>query len=552
MGDRKSSFCQLGRTHTHEMDEELKVEKADTALNGSGATGALVSSPQQPVHRSNSGHSHTVHHHHHPKRKWLICAFQLWVLALFLTGGRLAYNRSSRRPSPTAQAVSLKGSPIENLGTIYIPPVVTNRVRDGDILLQIPSIESAKLLEMKRLRNVAQTEELKGLDPPFSTTVSVGMDTRGERLWFECRLIGPGGEVIVCRVFPKRGETLASGTDHVYSMSSSRIPHGGDYTLQLTLAHIGGEGGDPHSFVSKQYENISYPSRTVRVAVEDPGSTESYSVGHYIQTDDTTKWVSSTPEPTVNLPECLEMGHLILVGDSHMRGWTDVLSVAQGLDVPPLTVSDGVLSPCTRGRVSYIRGESMRATYKVKGTKLPTQMREGWTHTEHQLGQLSALLRNRSEEMRVVAMNYGSWDLRDVGLTEYCGRVARLGETMERLGLFEDAGVVWVWRATPAYSYGGKTWRHGDMRTNEKIAAANACARKHLPSPRWHHHNTFAFTYPLFAQSCDSHHYLCPVHAKLLHPPTCPMTNSNNVIISSGCPGRADIIGFLGTHVCPV
>ena len=442
-------------------------------------------------------------------------------------------------------------------------------------------------------------------------------------LWFECRMAGGQGVIVPCtaRALFTADELAAAGRgsegfsgpaslfqvtegarERAYEVVSQHVPTGGRFAVELTLSHIGpeDEGAYPTGTVLRQFENIRFATFDVffdtpagNAMLDSPrrpdGVLAAYAppvladpnapgAGYYIRQQTsksgdkrTWRWVEyneAQVKPKSGrgrlLPGCLAGAHVVLFGDSHMRGWSDVLSLSQGIrEIATGPSNDGVTAPSTRGRVTYVRGESIVFTTKVASSKIPPHLRGGWKHVDHQVGVVHALLsemqRNNSRRAVVVAVNFGSWDLRDVDADEYCGRVTALMAKMKATGTTElevgGRAVKWVWRLTPSYSYTGKTWRTTDYRTNEKIAAANACVRDAAPHP-WAVHDTFQYTYPMFDVPCDSHHYLCPLFpSKPVSAETvaesCPLYADHiSAPIGFGCTGLADIESFLSRFVC--
>jgi len=106
----------------------------------------------------------------------------------------------------------------------------------------------------------------------------------------------------------------------------------------------------------------------------------------------------------------------------------------------------------------------------------------------------------------------GHWDLRDATLGEYERHLAELFREFAKFrDKFRNSVVPFriVWLGFPAFSYKREMWGGMEMRTNVKLALADRAvvkiARKYgvevLPF--------FNLTYPLYRQSCDSHHYVC-------------------------------------------
>eukprot|EP01060_Flectonema_neradi_P035461 TRINITY_DN6531_c1_g1_i1.p1 TRINITY_DN6531_c1_g1~~TRINITY_DN6531_c1_g1_i1.p1 ORF type:complete len:414 (+),score=36.29 TRINITY_DN6531_c1_g1_i1:105-1346(+) len=355
----------------------------------------------------------------------------------------------------------------------------------------------------------------------------VALRTTSERMfWFECRMTVPGGGIFVCecnRVGPKH-----------YLITSRTVPHSGYYTISLTIAHYGEHGADPTPPIANQYEGIELATHTVFIE-----STATVCIPHWKSKQ---TYQDCLPNTNVILPNIIK-APIILVGDSHMRGWRDVLTAAEGFSEPYHRL-DGLLSPGGSGLISYIRVESLQVTTKTNSTSIPKYLRHGFDHTFHQLDQLHErinLLKKTSKDI-VVAVNFGSWDLRDVPVATYCENLKIFENKFSAMG-FYALGVKLIWRSTPPYTYRGNNYRTNDLRTNEKIKLANSCARAILP--KWIHHDTFEVAYPVFMSSCDTHHYLCPPSRE--RESVCPLVSASQKTIGVGCAGKADLLTFLKT-----
>eukprot|EP01063_Lacrimia_lanifica_P006959 TRINITY_DN14408_c0_g1_i1.p1 TRINITY_DN14408_c0_g1~~TRINITY_DN14408_c0_g1_i1.p1 ORF type:complete len:471 (+),score=98.00 TRINITY_DN14408_c0_g1_i1:92-1504(+) len=375
-------------------------------------------------------------------------------------------------------------------------------------------------------------------------------------LWFECLLVSTRGAVQVC--------TVTRGVSGVYGIESADVPQTGIYRIALTLAHTGEAAADPSEIPSgTQFEGTQYALQhavSLRRTVSD--CTPYYTVPPpWARRQEISEAVAggvlemACPAGSIpELPGAAERLHLILVGDSHMRGWRDTLRLADGSYNASGNPLDGIAGPAVSPSVTYLRVEGMEFTDKVPSSKIPEELQGGSAHTDAQLQHLQGVLgkvRSGADAYRgkavAVAMNFGAWDLRDVRLDVYCERVKRLAAKIEALGLQRDnPSVRFIWRATTAYSYMGKNYRSSDLRTNEKIAMANACARRHLSHGRWEFHDSFAFTHPLFYAPCDSHHYLCPVYpGRVATTPVPCRIESQGTVIAEGCAGKADFLEFL-------
>ena len=344
--------------------------------------------------------------------------------------------------------------------------------------------------------------------------------------WFECRLLGPKGCIIVCEV-----SRLES---HRYWISSSPVPLTGSYSVILTIAHIGKHGDNPTAPITTQYEGIKLSGRHTVYIKASSERCIPYWKSRFQYVD-----CYNVPEP--KLPNVLKTP-IILFGDSHMRGWRDVLSGSQGVTTPYQRF-DGLLSPGGAGSVSYIRAEGLKITHKLNSTVIPSYLQYGFLHTFYQLNQLKVKvleLQSTTSQSVVVAVNLGSWDMRDVGVEEYCSNLVIFEKKFSELGLY-NLNMKLIWRSTPSYTYKGKNYRTTDLRTNEKIKLANICARDILS--KWIHHDTFAITHPVFLDSCDSHHYLCPPSKN--SPESCPLMSTSDKTIAIGCSGKADLLAFL-------
>eukprot|EP01062_Namystynia_karyoxenos_P026638 TRINITY_DN20635_c0_g1_i1.p1 TRINITY_DN20635_c0_g1~~TRINITY_DN20635_c0_g1_i1.p1 ORF type:complete len:526 (+),score=77.36 TRINITY_DN20635_c0_g1_i1:143-1720(+) len=410
------------------------------------------------------------------------------------------------------------------------------------------------------------------------------------RLWFECRL--PGPVLVVCALELKRGR-------RGYELSAT-LPVPGDYRLRLVLAHVGNAYPEAPTLIPQQFEGTELqPSHAPlvitahRLAGRAPERLPPCSAavpptpGHYALTPqgEIGPWQPQNckalpPVDVHRLGDCLQRSRLLLVGDSHTRGWHEVLSAALGRAVH----GDGVMAPSlgltgkelesAEGGPRYLRVEGIEQTPLPNASRIPPELAGGMRHTAAQMQSLKALLqtastpapaapgasgRHSERHVRaVVGMNLGSWDLRDVPSSLYCARLNRLLDHMRELGLNQIPGVRWIWRLTPAYSYNAKKFRDRDYRTNEQIARANDCAVQTLRQKNigvhWEVHDSYAFTRPVFRSACDSHHYLCP------WPPrgpngtalptgdraaTCPLRSAEGTAVSTGCAGAADIAAFL-------
>mmetsp|Transcript_12675 Transcript_12675/g.23376 ORF Transcript_12675/g.23376 Transcript_12675/m.23376 type:complete len:199 (-) Transcript_12675:88-684(-) len=108
----------------------------------------------------------------------------------------------------------------------------------------------------------------------------------------------------------------------------------------------------------------------------------------------------------------------------------------------------------------------------------------------------------------------GHWDLRDTTLMAY---EERLHELFSEFARFRDkfhgtaTPLRLVWLGVPAFSFKQNAWGGMDMRTNVKLALADRAVADIAKEYRVEVLPFFDLTYPLYRQSCDSHHYICPV-----------------------------------------
>ncbi|KAJ9457760.1 hypothetical protein DIPPA_18159 [Diplonema papillatum] len=410
----------------------------------------------------------------------------------------------------------------------------------------------------------------------------------------------------------------------LYAVTASSVPHPGLWHVALYLAHVGARGGHPgpgdirHGVQYIGWEYLPRHAVTLRAQsaggggelppVHPPAACGYYTLRRGVagpplfSVDPLTLAPSTAPRPALPPPGCEPVSwrscvraaapacaapaepqaglpsrlqaaggdrkHVVLVGDSHMRGWRDVFAAALGKSVDPAT-EPAMLSVQRYGQFSYIRLEGLAMTDKPGKSKIPAPYREGSQHLSHQLGLLDDLLAELAATFGaangpggngtltvVVALNAGSWDLRDVSVEEYCRRVGVLRSMLgaRRLPVKRRSGwgprvvVKWVWRTVPAYSYGGKDLRNGDLRTNEKVAAANACAADVLRAgfAGWTVHDTFTYTHPVFLSPCDTHHFLCPVREDTnVTADDCVLASETGQVLARGCAGKHDLLDFL-------
>lgn len=150
---------------------------------------------------------------------------------------------------------------------------------------------------------------------------------------------------------------------------------------------------------------------------------------------------------------------------------------------------------------------------------------KGNVKNEFVLGKMLTRLRNgeyeelqREKKYNIWMFESGHWDLRDVSLEVYLEHVIELlDEFVKFREKFKDtdAALKLVWIGYPAYSF--KRHRFGGMekRTNVKLFKATHLTAKEAKRRDIEVFPFFDITYPLFRESCDTHHFLCRRQASL-------------------------------------
>ncbi|KAJ9468392.1 hypothetical protein DIPPA_33096 [Diplonema papillatum] len=428
--------------------------------------------------------------------------------------------------------------------------------------------------------------------PPNAINATIATDSLAaagiSRLWFECRLISPiTGAFVAC--FAK---LLERGSEQVYGVSAPFIPHAGVWHLVLMVAQVGERGAYPRpgdiveGVQFAAFECHPRPVMTFQLAKSAESSCgywticEGYDPFTLFPLPGVKENKSKCLEPATwhscHLPP-MEIGkelalpskvlatadhqkHLVLLGDSHQSSWrTSAVAAAVGKWLGFLPV--GTIQRFDP--ISYVSFESIEPCLKLD-SRIPGHLRALFLevmigklrgHLEEVIAELAEKRGQGSQTLSVVVVvNFGTWDLRDVSVGEYCGRIEKLHRILrqESLAPSRDWGpgvsVRWVWRTVPAYSYGGTRWRDTDLRTNENIMDGNACAVKALPD-QWRVHDTFAYTYPSFLGPCDSHHFLCPPNRQRKTADCVLKSDKNGEVIGCGCPGKYDLLDFLYTQM---
>ncbi|KAJ9448676.1 hypothetical protein DIPPA_29418 [Diplonema papillatum] len=434
--------------------------------------------------------------------------------------------------------------------------------------------------------------------PPNAIIATIETDALAalgiSRLWFECRLTNPRTGALV----PCFAELLETGSEQVYSISAPFIPHSGDWRLILLLAHVGERGGHPIKgdiVQGVQFIGFEYlPRPVVSFRLEEPVKK---SCGYWTIckgydplmlhrlpggskkrtcAEGPASYLSCRHPPTEDgLPSKL-MGtadrekHLILLGDSHPRSWRNSIHAA----IEKVWLRDKKTTYIQRlGPISYVPLEGMEATDKPE-SQITGPYTTGTLYLEFMLDLLRVHLEELSAELAekrapggnqtltvVVVVHFGTWDIRDVSVGEYCGRIEKLHGFLQQRSLTPEkewgpgVSVRWVWRTVPAYSYGAKRFRGEDYRTNENILDANACAVKAL-SNQWQVHDSFAYTHPTFLAPCDSVHYLCLPPSASLNARARNKTvfdcflksDKTGEVVGRGCAGKYELLDFLHTQ----
>lgn len=194
----------------------------------------------------------------------------------------------------------------------------------------------------------------------------------------------------------------------------------------------------------------------------------------------------------------------ILLGDSHAHELTSVMKKyhpeLNEWYLPRGYHGAGIyhnLSPDNKYE-EYLKGE-VKAEF-VEGTML------------HFLrnGEYEAL--QKKHKFNIWFFESGAWDLRDVGLSEYEDRITELFEAFVKFReLFKDTDTPLrlVWLGVPAFSFKRKHWGGMEKRTNVKEYRAHLATAKKAKESDIKMLPFFDATYPVFRQSCDTHHYIC-------------------------------------------
>eukprot|EP01059_Diplonema_ambulator_P014877 TRINITY_DN25903_c0_g1_i2.p1 TRINITY_DN25903_c0_g1~~TRINITY_DN25903_c0_g1_i2.p1 ORF type:complete len:512 (+),score=71.18 TRINITY_DN25903_c0_g1_i2:70-1536(+) len=383
-------------------------------------------------------------------------------------------------------------------------------------------------------------------------------DSGGDTKWFECVMVGKGGEIVGCKAV--ESPTMMG----VYLISSELVPVSTHYTVHLTLAHVGERGGYPThpDIIKTQFIGTKYPSSDP-VYIE---ATNTSCVPHFIVKDGQNaknleySWEGCGVPFGTDIEKCLKDKYLVIVGDSHMRSWVNATVEGTGNaglvpSIGDLQAKSTHLEVADAGTVKYIRTEALVMTDKPASSSIPVDFRRGSDHTDHQINNLASLLPSLTGTSTTVVVNFGAWDLRDVSVEVYCERMKQFLKKLDDQGVYSAKlnGVNFVWRMTAPYSYNSAKFRETDYRTNEKIEAANHCVAGLLSEYPgvWGIHDTYRLAHPLFEETCDSHHYLCNPRDTRVTNTACPWFNSTGHSIMVGCAGKADLSNFLTSHHCP-
>ncbi|KAJ8048261.1 hypothetical protein HOLleu_00506 [Holothuria leucospilota] len=209
-----------------------------------------------------------------------------------------------------------------------------------------------------------------------------------------------------------------------------------------------------------------------------------------------------TCEGSELLDKCLVKKKFMLLGDSHMGNVWKVLQkhirrVGKKMAVQWKMRVDGYgvyhnLSP-DKDFKGYMQG-------KVPPVFVPGNMIKGL-----QSGLYLKLQQKNKFDAWIFSS--GHWDLRDTSVDKY---MSHLEELFQKWSEFQRNTSVWlVWNGVPAYSFNRHMWGGLEKRTNIKIGLADhetkdLCERYNITYVPF-----FDISFPFYAKSCDTHHYLC-------------------------------------------
>ncbi|KAJ8048263.1 hypothetical protein HOLleu_00509 [Holothuria leucospilota] len=266
-------------------------------------------------------------------------------------------------------------------------------------------------------------------------------------------------------------------------------------TLQVDVANEN-VGNARSGWVPIKGDETEMP--TNKIVVSDNGSAAYY----FRSWKNDTFFECPTCEGSELLDKCLVTKKFMLLGDSHMGNAWKVLQkhftrFRKKMAVQWRMRADGLgvyhnLSP-DKDFKGYSQG-------KVPSVFVPGNMIKGL-----QSGLYYKLQQDNKFDAWIFSS--GHWDLRDTSLDIY---MSHLEELIEMWSEFQRTTGVWlVWNGMPAYSFNRDIWGGLEKRTNIKIALADhetkdLCKRYNITYVPF-----FDISFPFYAKSCDTHHYLC-------------------------------------------
>lgn len=194
----------------------------------------------------------------------------------------------------------------------------------------------------------------------------------------------------------------------------------------------------------------------------------------------------------------------ILLGDSHAHCLTDVM----------------------RGYHPEVKGWYVHSVYHGTGIYFNLSSKnkfeeyiQGLVKAEFVEGKMLQSLRNgeyealqKEHKFNIWFFGSGAWDLRDVSVSEYEDDLTELFDAFVKFReLFKDTDspLRLVWLGVPSFSFNTNGWKGMQKHTNVKGCKAHLATAKKAKECDIKMLPFFDVTYPVFRQSCDSHHYIC-------------------------------------------